>query len=298
MQLVAVDVAVIPTLMSNAYLVGDEKSWILVDALTPGHQKTIKEAAEARFGRGAKPQAIVLTHGHFDHAGSARELADAWGVKVYAHRLELPYLTGKSVYPPLDPTTEGFFSRMSRFIRVQIVTLGERICELDSEAPLRWVEGWECRYTPGHAPGHLAFYRRRDGILLAGDAVTTMDLDSALGTITQQRKVCRPPTPGTIDWEKAAASVRALAELRPKVIAAGHGRPMRDDTNRQLQRLAQHFRAPKRGRYVRETAQIDETGVTYLPPAPFDGTPIVAAAVAAGTMMAATAMLARRRRRQ
>ena len=267
MQLVAVDVAVIPTLMSNAYLVGEENAWILVDALAPGHEKTIKEAAEARFGKGANPQAIVLTHGHFDHSGSAAALADIWGVGVYAHRLELPYLTGRDQYPPLDGTAGGFFSALSHFIPIKMVNLGERVREFDSGASLPGLTEWECHDTPGHAPGHVAFYRRRDGVLLAGDAVTTMDLDSALGTIMKRQKVCRPPVPGTIDWEKARDSVRHLAALRPRVIAAGHGRPMRDEVNGQLQELAAHFAIPKRGRYVREAARTDENGVTYLPPA-------------------------------
>ena len=55
-------------------------------------------------GAGAPPEAIVLTHGHFDHAGSALQLAEYWDVPIYAHRLEMPYLTGKADYPPPDPT--------------------------------------------------------------------------------------------------------------------------------------------------------------------------------------------------
>src|SRR5437764_1333127 len=44
---------------------------------------------------GIRPAAVVLTHGHHDHAGAAETLARGWGVPVYAHPLELPYLTGQ-----------------------------------------------------------------------------------------------------------------------------------------------------------------------------------------------------------
>ncbi len=75
-----------------------------MDAGLPRRHERIRAAAEARFGRGAKPEAILLTHGHFDHYGSARALATYWDVPVYAHPLEVPFLTGKSMQPPGDPT--------------------------------------------------------------------------------------------------------------------------------------------------------------------------------------------------
>ncbi|MBV9673177.1 MAG: MBL fold metallo-hydrolase [Verrucomicrobia bacterium] len=42
-----------------------------------------------------------LTLGHFDHAGNAKTLSDHWGVPIYAHPQETPYLAGRSSYPPL-----------------------------------------------------------------------------------------------------------------------------------------------------------------------------------------------------
>ena len=66
--------------------------------------------------RDMSPEAIVLTHGHADHSGSAAELSDSWDVPVYAHRLELPFFTGLSAYPPPDPTVGGPFALLSRFM--------------------------------------------------------------------------------------------------------------------------------------------------------------------------------------
>ena len=82
------------------------------------------------FGRDARPYAIVLTHGHRDHSGSARELAKEWDVPVYAHRLERPFLTGKSTYPPKEPLAGGAFAFLSRFFPMQAPDLGDRLHDL------------------------------------------------------------------------------------------------------------------------------------------------------------------------
>ena len=294
MEEIAQDVAVVPIMIVNAYLVGKAESWVLVDSGTPGNEDKIQEATEARFGPGAKPNAIVLTHGHFDHAGSAKALAERWGVRVYAQRLELPYLTGRSAYPPLDPTAPGFFSFLSRFFPAHTADLRPHVDALDSAEPFPGLDGWECIDTPGHTPGHLSFYRRSDGTLLAGDAVTTMNQESLVGLLTKQQELHRPPVPATTDWQQARQSVQRLAGLRPNVIAAGHGQPMRDAAD-QLQNLADHFPIPSHGRYVNEPARADESGVTYLPPAPPDRTPKIAAGLAAGIALAAVGWLIARR---
>ena len=238
MREIAPDVAIVPGLIANAYLVGDRESWVLVDAATPGNHGKIRRAAEARFGAGARPRAIYLTHGHFDHAGSAPELASGWNVPVFAHMCELPFLTGQRYYPPLDTSKPGFFSKLARFFPSKTVDLGARVRAFEGG-----IQGWETVETPGHTPGHVSFFRRAGGVLLAGDALTTMNLDSMWGTLLKARKVCRPPVPATHDWENARESVRRLAKLRPTLIAAGHGNPMRGAAG-DLEEMAAHFQIP------------------------------------------------------
>ncbi len=85
----------------NAYFVDAPDgggSWVLVDTGLLKSAMLVRRAAEQRYGSGARPDAIILTHGHFDHAGNALHLAREWDVPIYAHRLEMPYLTGKSDY--------------------------------------------------------------------------------------------------------------------------------------------------------------------------------------------------------
>jgi len=67
---------------SNVYFVQSGGTWVLVDTAWRGRAELIKSAAETLFGAGARPRAIVLTHVHPDHAGSASELARMWDVTV------------------------------------------------------------------------------------------------------------------------------------------------------------------------------------------------------------------------
>ena len=286
----------------NAYLVGEAGGpWILVDTGTPGNAERIRAAAQERIGAKARLEAIVLTHGHADHAGSAAELSGSWDVPVYAHRLELPFLTGQSAYPPPDPTVGGPFALLSRFMPRRIVHLGgERAYELPVGGVVPGMPGWRWIHTPGHTPGHVCLFRPEGRVLLAGDALATVDADSFLGMLRRKRKISRPATPVTPDWDAAERSVREMASLRPRILAPGHGEPMEGPTvAEELAAFAENFVAPQHGRYVGEPARFDERGIAWLPPAPPDPLPKVAAVVGtallAGTV--ALAWLAATRRR-
>ncbi|MGA3040426.1 MAG: MBL fold metallo-hydrolase [Bryobacteraceae bacterium] len=292
-------VARLRTLIANIYLVGSPGGpWALVDTGTPGNAGRIRDAAELRFGRGARPEAILLTHGHWDHAGSALELAGYWDVPIYAHRLERPFLTGTAAYPAKDPMAGGAFSFLCRFLPSSTADLGERLCDLPEGGEVPGLAGWRWHFTPGHAPGHVAFFQRDESVLLAGDACVTMDLDSAMGMIAQEPVICRPPAAFTYDWDQAQRSVELLADLRPTVIGTGHGEPMSGRAVAVgLADLARDFPRPRRGRYVNEPARTDETGVTFLPPPVPDPAPKIAAAVGLAAMaLGAVVMLSRRER--
>jgi len=137
--------------IANLYFVGEDASrWILVDSVMHGYFDTIMKAAESKFGAGAAPLYIVLTHGHFDHAGSAAALAKRWRVPIYAHKLEIPFLTGKSDYPPPDPTVGGAMSLLGRFFPNRKINLNGLVKELGDSLPK--FEEWQVHFTPGHTP--------------------------------------------------------------------------------------------------------------------------------------------------
>jgi glyoxylase-like metal-dependent hydrolase (beta-lactamase superfamily II) len=286
----------LPLLIANVYFVGSRRApWVMVDAGTPGDAARIRSTATERFGPDARPEAILLTHGHFDHAGSARELAELWDVPIYAHPLERPFLTGRSGYPPRDPTVGGAMAFLSRFFPSSPPNPGERLHDLPQGGEVPGLPGWRWHHTPGHAPGHAAFFQENESVLLAGDACATMDLDSVAGIVTQERRICRPPAPFTFDWEQAHRSVELLAGLRPVVIGCGHGEPMAGTAvAAELAELARNFPRPRHGRYASEPARTDENGIAYLPPPVADPLPKAMAAAGIAALTVAVVMLARR----
>jgi glyoxylase-like metal-dependent hydrolase (beta-lactamase superfamily II) len=284
---IAPDVGWLPISFANVYFIGRPGGpWVLVDAGVPGRAEQIAAAAEARFGAGARPEAILLTHGHLDHVGSAGKLAEKWDVPIYAHRLELPYLTGRSAFPPPDPTVGGAMAFLSRFIPARGCDLRSRVRELRPNQ-LPGISGWEWLATPGHSPGHVSFFRPSDRVVLAGDAFATMNMDRWSGLVSGEQVLARAGTPFNIDWEATRASVKELAKLRPNVVGCGHGIPMcSPDLPARMEVFVEKFRAPRRGRYVRRPAHTDKNGIVDLPPAPFDPLPFATAAALLGVGIA------------
>ena len=255
----------------NAYFVDTPEnganSWVLVDTGMPYSGGKIKNYAEQLYGVNAKPSAIILTHGHFDHAGAALSLATEWEVPIYAHHLEMPFLTGKSDYPPQDPSVGGAIAQMSRVFPHGGYNFGTRVYPLPFNGEIEEMHGWRIIHTPGHTPGHISLFRDSDKTLLAGDALATMNLDSWASNVTEKREFCRPASPFTPDWIAARRSVETLAALEPNVVAAGHGQPISGaNTSELLNEFARNFTAPKHGRYVSQPAKFDENGIVAIPP--------------------------------
>jgi glyoxylase-like metal-dependent hydrolase (beta-lactamase superfamily II) len=254
----------------NCYIVSTDAGWVLVDAGLKTTYAKIKGLAETLFGKSASPDAIVLTHGHFDHVGSLKRLADEWDVSILAHPLEIPYLTGLSKYPPADPTVGGgMMVYMSWLYPRGPIKIDDRVVPLAQDGSISSMPGWRWIHTPGHSPGHISLYREEDGCLIAGDAFVATDQRKASAVASQRKEIHGPPPYFTPDWQSAAASVRELARLKPNILATGHGRAFYGTLGQQaLDRLARQFYAlavPRHGRYVPEAALADDNGVYYVP---------------------------------
>ena len=252
----------------GAHGAGD-RGWVLVDAGVAGTGFLIRSAAEARFGPGARPSAIVMTHGHFDHVGALAALAEEWDAPVYAHPLERPYLDGTASYPPADPSVGGgAMAWLSRLYPRGPVDVSGRLMDLPADGSVPGAPGWRWLHTPGHSPGHVSLWRESDRALLSGDAVITTRQESAYAVATQAPEIHGPPAYYTIDWEAAGSSARLLAALRPELLVPGHGQAFRGGEMREgLRRLAEGFEGlavPEEGRYVRDPRRAAD-GSAYDP---------------------------------
>ncbi|MFD2680144.1 MBL fold metallo-hydrolase [Bacillus seohaeanensis] len=243
----------------NILLVGnpETKDFVLVDAGMPDSANEIISATEERFGPNSRPKAIILTHGHFDHVGAIIELVNHWEVPVYAHELEMPFLTGQMSYPEPDSTVEGgMVAKMSPLFPNEAIDLSDHVEKLPSDGTVPHMQGFRWIHTPGHSPGHVSLFREKDRALIAGDAFVTVKQESLYKVFTQEQEISGPPRYLTTDWKASKQSVEKLEALKPSVAVTGHGLPMRGELlSKSLDRLVREFdriAIPDYGKYVDE----------------------------------------------
>jgi glyoxylase-like metal-dependent hydrolase (beta-lactamase superfamily II) len=271
---IAVDLAFRRLAMVNVVFVGSpgagDRNWTLIDTGIPGMAGRIENAARERFGEGARPSAILLTHGHFDHIGCLETLAQKWDTPVYAHELEFPYLDGSAAYPPPDPKVGGgIMPLLSPLFPRGPINLGSRLRLLPEDGSVPGMPGWRWLHTPGHSVGHVSFWRDSDRALIAGDAFITTDQESAYSVAMQSPELHGPPKYFTHNWAAARTSVEELARLEIELAVTGHGRAMHGpEMLEALRNLAQNFdrvAVPLSGRYVTHPVRVED-GSAYVRP--------------------------------
>lgn len=247
------DILVLDFTIVNACVVGTANQWVLVDTGLSNSEEFILKSTIKRYD--GRPKAIILTHGHFDHVGSVKMLSERWDVPVFAHPLEMPYLSGQKNYPLADPTVdEGMVAKMSPSFPHEAINIRFRLAELPPDGSIPGMPGWKWIHTPGHTEGHVSLFRDSDKTLLVGDAFTTTKQESLLSILTRKEKIKGPPAYLTTDWEKARNSVAQLKGLEPELVIPSHGAPMRGEKLKEhLEFLTQNFSeiaVPDQGRFV------------------------------------------------
>jgi glyoxylase-like metal-dependent hydrolase (beta-lactamase superfamily II) len=245
---------------SNVYFVRSGSSWVLIDAASANCSLPIRQTAESLFGTNTRPASILLTHYHPDHAGSALELAHLWTCPVYLHPDELPLAIAEEISTferyanPLDrwiilPLLRAMPRRRVRSILLRS-SLKDVVRAFDPGTDVPSLPDWQRIPTPGHTPGQVAMFRTSDHVLITGDALVTVDLNSFQGFLSwslrlQKQKISGPPRYSTWNWRIAKESVAALAALKPRVLASGHGEPMTGDgIARELGAFMERFSGP------------------------------------------------------
>jgi glyoxylase-like metal-dependent hydrolase (beta-lactamase superfamily II) len=179
---------------------------------------------------GCRPQqirAIAITHDDIDHTGRLAPLQAVSGATVIAHTAEIARLGGDHWRPlprngGLDDVLGGIADLLYAPWRHHPVRVSHPARDGD-----RLPGGWLVVHTPGHTPGHAAYFHPLLGVAIVGDA---------LGSPRNGR--LRAPAPiYAEDMGEAIRSVRKLAELEPAIICFGHG-PILRDAAQALRRLA------------------------------------------------------------
>lgn len=258
-QQITPDILVLQFTVVNACIINndDEKSsqWVIVDTGLENSADYIIECAENKFGKESRPQAIILTHGHFDHVGSVITLAEHYDVPVYIHELEIPYITGRKDYPLADPTVDkGLVAKISRTFPHTSIDLGKHALALPKDNSIPGLSNWKYIHTPGHSEGHISLFNEKDKILIVGDAFATLKQESIISVLTQSEQIDGPPKYLTTDWKKAEESVKLLYDLKPNLVIPSHGKPMKGKELREhLDFLINNFdeiAKPEQGKFV------------------------------------------------
>ena len=214
------------TRVVNSYIIDGDEGVVLVDTLTTKRVGLITESLNT-IGRSlADVIAIVLTHSHIDHTGSAAAVKAASKATLYASEADTPAIQG-AVRPPLPPVSWNAAPMfwVSAFVpRPPPAEVDRYLSEGGSEllpGDLRAID------TPGHTPGHTSYLLdRAGGVLLVGDAAW----------IAKDGSVKRGWNRSTPDVD---GSLRHLAEFDFGIAAFGHSNPIRTRASAAFRRFAE-----------------------------------------------------------
>lgn len=152
-MITVMDLSVIVTgvLEENCYVVYDEQQNCVV--IDPGDDS--ETIIDFIVENELTPQAILLTHGHFDHIGAVVALKEKFDLPVYIHRDDAPMLS--------DPERKSIFDYgvNDEFEADHYITDGQHLK----------FEGLEFKvlHTPGHSKGSCCFLE--EDVLFTGDTL-------------------------------------------------------------------------------------------------------------------------------
>jgi glyoxylase-like metal-dependent hydrolase (beta-lactamase superfamily II) len=225
-----------PSYFACSYLVSGNAGTIAVDV---GMDSAAEGLLQGLKAVGIPPdhlQAILLTHWHNDHSAGAAVLKRKFGVRVYYHVGDQPFLTRSTA-------TQGIRGWLGKHVPEEgvLVLLRGLLEEAAPEAVManhlvtdgEIIEGaFRVLATPGHTSGHVAYMHEPSRTLFCGDALAVV--------AKRIRLMARPVTP-----DLPAAKTSALRCLREQaeIICPGHRAPLTENVGRECRRLQDYLEA-------------------------------------------------------
>lgn len=213
----------------NCYIVEDGGRLLLVDAGLPAMWRMTGQAIRD-LGRSPRDvEALILTHGHFDHVGFAARLQRELGIPIYvhsgdayiaAHPYRYKHEKSRLLYPVRYPRCIPILARMAAGGALNVKGVG-KVRSLQDEAVRSLPGRPQVIYTPGHTAGHCALHFPDRDAVLTGDALVTLD------PYTGTKGPHIVSAAATADTRRALESLQALAATGARAALPGHGEPWR-----------------------------------------------------------------------
>jgi glyoxylase-like metal-dependent hydrolase (beta-lactamase superfamily II) len=211
---------------TNFYLLDDGDRLTLVDAGVPTAWEPL-HAALRGIGRTLEDiEAVVLTHAHFDHVGIAERVRSRLGIPVYVHENDVPLTRHPWRYAMERPRALYFATQVQALPIVATFLRNRAFWPPPLKEVVRYENGTlpvpgspHVVFAPGHTTGHCALHLPDRDVLIAGDAVVTLDPYTAR---RGPRLVARA---ATADTERNLRSLDALVQTGARTVLVGHGEP-------------------------------------------------------------------------
>jgi glyoxylase-like metal-dependent hydrolase (beta-lactamase superfamily II) len=214
---------------TNWYIVEDRDRLTVVDAGVPTSWDSLHQALRELGRRPDQIEALVVTHGHFDHLGFAERARTELGTPVWVHENDVP-LTRKPLRYSHERPRSLYLATQPRSLPIMAALARARAFW---PKPLAAVERYEngslpvpgsprVLFTPGHTLGHCSLHFPERDAVIAGDAI--VNLDPYRGSRGPQIV----SGAATADSERNLASLDAIAQTGARIVLTGHGEPLRD----------------------------------------------------------------------